>query len=337
MLQRSGAGRVRSPERRRARLSRLARLLRPPDTARRQAQRRHAGRLGRAAAGDAQGMARDDPPLCGGRARSRHPRDHRARDQRAAGARRERAARARALRHRDRAGDPRDAHRDVAADAARRDAAPAVRPDDARAPLVARALAPEKLLGRDCAAERGPRDPRRRRLPDRERPAARGPRPRGARPAARARRLDQQQLRGDRVPRFSHLPGTVVAAHRLPKRLCALAPAQHQLRGWRARQPGAHRHPRHPPPRGTDRGRRAHPRRAARVAAPRRARGRATAGLGGAGCARAAAPHRLGLQLLIGVAMVLKAFPLSLATAHTAGAALLLLATLALLRSLSTR
>src|SRR5947208_2937683 len=45
----------------------------------------------------------------------------------------------------------------------------------------------------------------------------------------------------------------------------------------------------------------------------------------------------LGLQLLIGVAMVLKAFPLSLATAHTAGAALLLLATLALLRSLSTR
>src|SRR5205807_6524175 len=123
----------------------------------------------------------------GGRARSRHPRDHRARDQRAAGARRERAARARALRHRDRAGDPRDAHRDVAADAARRDAAPAVRPDDTRAPLVARALAPEKLLGRDGAAERWPRDPRRRRLPDRERPAARGPRPRGARPSARAR------------------------------------------------------------------------------------------------------------------------------------------------------
>src|SRR5881398_2397992 len=50
-------------------------------------------------------------------------------------ARRERAVRARALRHRDRAGDPRDAHRDVAADAARRDAAPAVRPDDTRAPL----------------------------------------------------------------------------------------------------------------------------------------------------------------------------------------------------------
>ncbi len=45
----------------------------------------------------------------------------------------------------------------------------------------------------------------------------------------------------------------------------------------------------------------------------------------------------LGLQLLIGISMVLKAFPLWLATAHTAGAALLLLATLALLRSLSTR
>lgn len=45
----------------------------------------------------------------------------------------------------------------------------------------------------------------------------------------------------------------------------------------------------------------------------------------------------LALQLFIGVSMVLKAFPLWLATAHTAGAALLLLATLALLRSLSAR
>jgi cytochrome c oxidase assembly protein subunit 15 len=45
----------------------------------------------------------------------------------------------------------------------------------------------------------------------------------------------------------------------------------------------------------------------------------------------------LALQLFIGVAMVLKALPLPLATAHTAGAALLLLATLALLRSLSAR
>jgi heme a synthase len=40
------------------------------------------------------------------------------------------------------------------------------------------------------------------------------------------------------------------------------------------------------------------------------------------------------LQLLIGTSMVLRGFPLWLATAHTAGAALLLLATLALLRSL---
>ncbi len=43
----------------------------------------------------------------------------------------------------------------------------------------------------------------------------------------------------------------------------------------------------------------------------------------------------LGLQLAIGIGMVVKGFPLWLATAHTAGAALLLLATLALLRSLS--
>ena len=45
----------------------------------------------------------------------------------------------------------------------------------------------------------------------------------------------------------------------------------------------------------------------------------------------------LGLQLLIGIAMVLEGFPLWLATAHTAGAALLMLAALALLRSLSAR
>jgi len=40
------------------------------------------------------------------------------------------------------------------------------------------------------------------------------------------------------------------------------------------------------------------------------------------------------LQLTIGVSMVLRGFPLWLATAHNAGAALLLLATLALNRSL---
>ncbi|MBS0579342.1 MAG: COX15/CtaA family protein [Proteobacteria bacterium] len=45
----------------------------------------------------------------------------------------------------------------------------------------------------------------------------------------------------------------------------------------------------------------------------------------------------LALQLLIGVSMVLRSFPLPLATAHTAGAALLLLATLALVRALSPR
>ena len=45
----------------------------------------------------------------------------------------------------------------------------------------------------------------------------------------------------------------------------------------------------------------------------------------------------LALQLAIGISMVLKAFPLWLATVHTAAAALLLLATLALLRSLSAR
>ena len=45
----------------------------------------------------------------------------------------------------------------------------------------------------------------------------------------------------------------------------------------------------------------------------------------------------LGLQLILGVSMVVRGFPLWLATAHTAGAALLLLAVLALVRYLSTR
>ena len=57
------------------------------------------------------------------------------------------------------------------------------------------------------------------------------------------------------------------------------------------------------------------------------------------GASRAAAwavAAALLLQLLIGITMVLKAFPLSLATAHNAGAAALLLATLALNRALRT-
>ena len=45
----------------------------------------------------------------------------------------------------------------------------------------------------------------------------------------------------------------------------------------------------------------------------------------------------LALQLGVGIGMVLKSFPLWLASLHTAAAALLLLATLALLRSLRTR
>jgi cytochrome c oxidase assembly protein subunit 15 len=44
----------------------------------------------------------------------------------------------------------------------------------------------------------------------------------------------------------------------------------------------------------------------------------------------------LALQLTLGISMVLKGFPLELATAHTAGAALLLLSALALLRALGT-
>jgi heme a synthase len=60
-------------------------------------------------------------------------------------------------------------------------------------------------------------------------------------------------------------------------------------------------------------------------------------GLSGARTRAWAVLAALALQLFIGIAMVLKAFPLALTTAHTAGAALLLLATLALLRSTSAR
>jgi heme a synthase len=60
-------------------------------------------------------------------------------------------------------------------------------------------------------------------------------------------------------------------------------------------------------------------------------------GLKGARLTAWAVLAALALQLLIGVSMVLKYFPLWLATSHTAGAALLLLATLAMLRHLSAR
>jgi heme a synthase len=60
-------------------------------------------------------------------------------------------------------------------------------------------------------------------------------------------------------------------------------------------------------------------------------------GLAGAHARAWAVLAALALQLAIGISMVARGFPLWLATAHTAGAALLLLATLALLRSLSAR
>jgi heme a synthase len=60
-------------------------------------------------------------------------------------------------------------------------------------------------------------------------------------------------------------------------------------------------------------------------------------GLAGARVRAWAVLAALVLQLLLGVSMVLKGFPLWLATAHTAGAALLLLAALALVRYLGVR
>jgi cytochrome c oxidase assembly protein subunit 15 len=60
-------------------------------------------------------------------------------------------------------------------------------------------------------------------------------------------------------------------------------------------------------------------------------------GLSGARSRAWAVLAALALQLIIGVSMVVKGFPLWLATAHTAAAALLLLAALALVRYLSAR
>jgi heme a synthase len=60
-------------------------------------------------------------------------------------------------------------------------------------------------------------------------------------------------------------------------------------------------------------------------------------GLSGARTRAWAVLAALALQLILGIAMVLRGFPLWLATAHTAGAALLLLTVLALVRYLSTR
>jgi heme a synthase len=60
-------------------------------------------------------------------------------------------------------------------------------------------------------------------------------------------------------------------------------------------------------------------------------------GLSGARTRAWAVLAALALQLILGIAMVLRGFPLWLATAHTAAAALLLLAVLTLVRYLSTR
>ena len=93
----------------------------------------------------------------------------------------------------------------------------------------------------------------------------------------------------------------------------------HQLRGRGARQSGAGRDPADPP--------------AGRAGGEPGAAGGGTCGAAPAwpsGRAPAACLlAAVALQLTIGVAMVLRGFPLWLATAHNAGAALLLLATLA--------
>ena len=158
------------------------------------------------------------------------------------------------------------------------------------------------------------------------RPAkVRADRPHRARHSNRARRLDEQQLRRGRLPGSSAMSGTVVAADRLSRCFRPVARSRYQLRRRSARASRARGHPSHASHRRVDCKPRAAAcgdcgvRRAARCM-PRPASCRAGA---------------LALQLAIGVTMVLKAFPLPLATAHNAGAALLLLAALALYRQIT--
>ena len=146
--------------------------------------------------------------------------------------------------------------------------------------------------------------------------------------ADRARRLDQQQLCRHRLPGLPHLPGESVAARGLTRTRSCRGTATTQLRGRRAREPRARRHPPHAP---------AEALLAATTLALAALFVLRRRGLSAARPRAWLVLAALALQLSLGVSLVLKGFPLWLATAHTAGAALLLLATLALLRALSAR
>ena len=190
-----------------------------------------------------------------------------------------------------RAGAAGHAHRHLAAEPAHRHRAPGLRHDDTCAAVVAHPVAARQQLGDGGDGQCRPVQPR----------------GGGGSPLATGRRLalvglaalivqivlglDQQQLRRCRLPGFSDLPGCAVAARRLRARLRALARPD-QLRGRRARQPGA---------RGRSTSRTGWGALVATAALTiaslyvLRRRGlvaRAAAGLGGAGGAWAAAAHR---------------------------------------------
>ena len=84
--------------------------------------------------------------------------------------------------------------------------------------------------------------------------------------ADRARRLDQHELRGRRLPGFSDLPGIVLAADGFRQWFHVVARPRHRLRGRRARRARAHRDPLHASPRRLCHGARARARRRRRLA-----------------------------------------------------------------------
>ena len=133
-----------------------------------------------------------------------------------------------------------------------------------------------------------------------------------------ARRLDQQQLRRHGLPGPAEMPGPVDPRCGLRGCVRVVARPRHQLRRRRAGSSGARGDPFHAPRR---RGRGHDPAAARRIRGA--ARPRRGAPLGRARWCVAA----LALQIGIGVFMVLRAFPLELAAAHNAGAALLVGAT----------
>ena len=316
VFRRRGARRLHAPVEFRARLPGLAGLLR--------AHRAHGQRGAlRERRRRAQGVGRDDPSLLREHAGPHHRRDRRAVDPRAARARRERGVRAGAAGAGGAAGHARHAHRHLAAQAADRHRPPGRRTNYLRAAVVAVAVDARRRRGRWTATPCSP-------ATGWSKAAARARLWAGLALAALALQValggwTSSNYAARRLPGCAEVPGPVDPRGGLPGRLRAVARPRHQLRRRRARS-----------------SRRAWPSISRIAWAPwwprscccsRRSAHSAAWAPGRAGPALAVLAA-LAAQISIGVFMVLRAFPLELAAAHNAGAALLVGATVLLNRKL---